>query len=76
MATNREIKKVGENFFVFEDSLPVLKLNEVGAFIYKLHMDLKTEEEIARALSTEYDVGYEEALNDVLDFIKSIPNDY
>lgn len=76
MSKNKEIKKVGENYFVFVDSIPMLKLNEVGAFIYRLYLGSNTKEEIASALSTEYEVDYNEALEDVKDFLKSIPNDF
>ena len=76
MSKNKEIKKVGENYFVFVDSIPMLKLNEVGAFIYRLYLGSKTKEEIASALSSEYDVDYNEALEDVKEFFKCIPNDF
>ena len=46
----------------------MIALNETGAFIWKLLEDEKTEEELARALTEEYEVSYEEALEAVREF--------
>ena len=46
----------------------MIALNETGAFIWKLLEDEKTEEELARALTEEYEVSYEEALEAVKEF--------
>ena len=46
----------------------MIALNETGAFIWKLLENEKTEEELARALTEEYEVSYEEALEAVKEF--------
>ena len=46
----------------------MIALNETGAFIWKLLEDEKTEEELARAHTEEYEVSYEEALEAVKEF--------
>ena len=46
----------------------MIALNETGAFIWKLLEDEKTEEDLARALTEEYEVSYEEALEAVKEF--------
>ncbi len=46
----------------------MIALNETGAFIWKLLEDEKTEEDLARALTEEYEVSYEEALEAVREF--------
>ena len=46
----------------------MIALNETGAFIWKLLEDEKTEEDLARALTGEYEVSYEEALEAVREF--------
>ena len=46
----------------------MIALNETGAFIWKLLENEKTEEELARALTEEYEVSYEEALEAVREF--------
>lgn len=63
------VKKVGANYFLFEDGLPRLKLNETGAFILKRRLEGLSEKEIAGELSAEYKVEYDDALNDVSDFL-------
>ena len=46
----------------------MIALNETGAFIWKLLENEKTEEDLARALTEEYEVSYEEALEAVREF--------
>ena len=46
----------------------MIALNETGAFVWKLLSEEKTEEELAEALTTEYDVNYGEALDAIHDF--------
>ena len=46
----------------------MIALNETGAFIWKLLEDEKTEKDLARALTEEYEVSYEEALEAVKEF--------
>ena len=50
----------------------MIALNETGAFIWKLLENEKTEEDLARALTEEYEVSYEEALEAVREFIKML----
>ena len=50
----------------------IIALNETGAFIWKLLENEKTEEDLARALTEEYEVSYEEALEAVREFIKML----
>lgn len=53
----------------------MIALNETGAFIWKLLENEKTEEELARALTEEYEVSYEEALEAVREFLELILNE-
>jgi hypothetical protein len=53
----------------------MIALNETGAFIWKLLEDEKTEEDLARALTEEYEVSYEEALEAVREFLELILNE-
>ena len=46
----------------------MIALNETGAFIWKLLENEKTDEALARALTEEYEVSYEEALEAVKEF--------
>lgn len=46
----------------------MIALNETGAFIWKLLEHEKTEEELAEALTEDYDVSFEEALDAVKEF--------
>ncbi len=46
----------------------MIALNETGAFIWKLLENDKTEEELAEALTEDYDVSFEEALGAVKEF--------
>ena len=46
----------------------MIALNETGAFIWKLLENEKTEEELAEALTEDYDVSFEEALEAVKEF--------
>jgi hypothetical protein len=46
----------------------MIALNETGAFIWKLLENEKTEEDLARALTEEYEVSYTEALEAVKEF--------
>ena len=48
----------------------MIALNETGAFIWKLLENEKTEEDLARALTEEYEVSYEEALEAVREFLE------
>lgn len=53
----------------------MIALNETGAFIWKLLENEKTEEDLARALTEEYEVSYEEALEAVREFLELILNE-
>ena len=46
----------------------MIALNETGAFIWKLLENEKTEEDLAKALTEDYDVSYEDALDAVKEF--------
>ena len=53
----------------------MIALNETGAFIWKLLENEKTEEDLARALTEEYEVSYEEALEAVREFRELLSSD-
>ena len=53
----------------------MIALNETGAFIWKLLEDEKTEEDLARALTEEYEVSYEKALEAVREFRELLSSD-
>lgn len=51
----------------------MLSLNETGTFIWKiLEEESLTEEEITKRLVEEYDISFEEALNDVKLFLEEL----
>ncbi len=54
----------------------MIALNETGAFIWKLLENEKTEEDLARALTEEYEVSYEEALEAVREFYDLMKNEH
>ena len=53
----------------------MIALNETGAFIWKLLEDEKTEEDLAGALTEEYEVSYEKALEAVREFRELLSSD-
>lgn len=54
----------------------VIRLNETGAFLWKLLMDKDyTQEALAKELAIEYKIEFSESLHDVEAFIKTI-NEY
>lgn len=69
---DKEVKQIGQNYFLFENGLPKLKLNETSAFIIERKLNGISNSEIAQSLANEYDIKYEVALNDVSDFLSSI----
>lgn len=68
---NKQIRKIGDNLFLFINGCPVLKLNETSAFIVERTIHDLSEQQIAMELSKEYDVTLEEALDDVSSFIST-----
>ena len=50
----------------------MLKLNEVGAAMFGLLLKDTTAEEVAKKITEEYDVGYDEAKKDVDEFIQKL----
>ncbi len=54
----------------------MIALNETGAFIWKLLENEQTEEDLARALTEEYEVSYEEALEAVREFYDLMKNEH
>lgn len=66
---SKQIRKIGENMFLFNNGCPVLKLNETSAFIIERALKDLSEEQIAMELSKEYDVTLDEVLPDVSNFI-------
>ena len=54
------------------DFTGMLTLNETGVFLWSLLRADTTREELAKALTEEYDVTYDEALADVDAFIEKL----
>ena len=50
----------------------IITLNDTAGSVWKLLPEADNEEDIARAISDEYDVSYETALADVREFISSL----
>ena len=61
-----DMKQSGENY------IKPIEINEVGADIFSKAKEGKNEEEIAEFLKEEYGITFDEALNDVKDFIGSL----
>ena len=54
------------------DSNGLFVLNELGNFIWQLLPNVQTEEEICKAILTEYEVSMEEAAADVAEFLSKL----
>ncbi len=52
------------------DFSAMITLNETGAFLWKCLEEDLTEEELAAKLGEEYEVDFDTALCDVLEFVK------
>ena len=55
-----------------QESNGLFMLNELGAFIWDLLPDGKTEEEICERVLAEYDVSREEAVSDIATFLEQL----
>lgn len=68
------LKTVGEENMIIPlvgntvDMSKVFNINETGAWIFKKFSLNLSVEDVAKELSSEYDISYEEALEDVLSF--------
>lgn len=49
-----------------------LRINDTGAFIYKLLDSGSTVEEVIAKVSTEYEISYDTAREDVTEFVKEL----
>ena len=67
----------GETMLVYQneqsvDFSKVITLNELGAFIFKLIQDNKSEEEIINCILKEYEVEEDVVRNDVYEFVNKL----
>ena len=72
------LKEIAGNYIIvpLNDELvdlnAMININDTGAFLFKLLQEGSTEEELCKALTSEYDVSEEEAKADISDFIRML----
>lgn len=72
------LKQVGKEYMIIPlmdggvDFSKVYNVSATGAFIYEQLASNKTSEEIAVAMTKEFDVAYEVALPDILEFLDEL----
>jgi uncharacterized lipoprotein YajG len=62
----------GEAFVILPETSEYKILNGVGSRVWELVDGVRTQEEIARVISAEYDVALETALADVKEFLEEL----
>lgn len=65
------IKMVVNNYFLFEDTLPIMKLNETAAFILERVIQQKKISDIIKEVSFEYNIDEDSAKKDIFEFLTS-----
>lgn len=75
---NFALRKIADNWVVLplaEQALNfngMISLNESGVFLWKLLEQGSSREDMAKALTEEYEVNYDEAIADVDEFVKKL----
>lgn len=69
VAGNNIVVGVGERSLDFNG---IINVNETGAEIWKLFQQDTTPEAAAKAMTEEFEVNYETALNDVNEFVEKL----